>query len=123
MIEMRRILQPAAENLVYRHRLSHEDDLDDLVLRLERHLTQDKKQRLAALPDPDSLSSIPADAKARNVVPQTHDLNSPNIPTMAHGNYEYVGSVHTLERSDCSGSDTTECPQLGSPMVSECETV
>ena len=119
---MCRILQPAAENLIYRHQLDHNDDLDDIVLRLERYLNQNKKQRLTTLLDPGSLSDIPANAEAGPAAPQTHDNNNPNMPTVGHENDVDARSIHTLEGTDCSGSNTTECAQLKSPTISEWET-
>jgi hypothetical protein len=42
IVNMCRILKPAADNLVYHHRLSDDDNLDDIALDLGRHLNKDK---------------------------------------------------------------------------------
>jgi hypothetical protein len=41
---MCQILKPAAENLVYHHRLSDDDDLEDVALAVERYLNKDWKR-------------------------------------------------------------------------------
>jgi hypothetical protein len=58
---MCRILQPAAENLVYHYRFGDDDDLDNIALDLGRYLDKDRKQ----LPeDPVHSSDISRDGGA-----------------------------------------------------------
>jgi hypothetical protein len=44
VVNMCQILKPAAENLVYHHRLSDDDDLEDVALAVERYLNKDWKR-------------------------------------------------------------------------------
>jgi hypothetical protein len=78
---MCQILKPAAENLVYHHRLDDGDALDDIALDLGRYLNKDKKQGTGKLPDPGSVSGIPLNVEAASTPLQIHDSSHPDILT------------------------------------------
>jgi hypothetical protein len=103
---MCRVLQTAAEHLVYQHRFGDGDDLDAIIRDLGQHMKRYKRLRREGKSFSGPISSLPRDLEATSLLFQSDDSDISTVTLASETNAKLKHALERRDRDVVSASDS-----------------